>query len=130
MNTFINNLFFIDNIKIIEDVKGLIKAAMFSCSCIKIMSPTVDQLSNHFVYNNLYKLVFNKMSYSAGNTKSKMVILYEPNIISYKIENSIWKLNLIENNLDLNNIYWNNLIDTRRINWTTLKEINPFYYFL
>jgi hypothetical protein len=130
MNTFINNLFFVDNIKIIEDVKGLIKAAMFSYSCIKIMPPRVDQLSNNIVYKNEYNLIFNKMSYSAGNTKSKMVILYEPNIISYKIENSIWKLNLIENNLDLNNIYWNNLIDTRRINWTTLKEINPFYYFL
>lgn len=116
---------------IIDDVKGLMKRVMFSCSCIQIMPPRLDQLhnnNNNIVYTNEYNLLFKKMSYEASKEAFPMVILYESNIISYIIGNAIWKLNLVENNLDMNRIYWNNLINIGRCK--ALREIKPFYYFV
>jgi hypothetical protein len=133
MDVLINNLFFIDNIKIIDDIKGVIKKVMFSYSCIKIMPPTLAELNKNtdIIYTNEYNLRFRRTNSTHFGGNAKMSIsLYMPRTVSYCITNEIiLDFCIVSNKLNIKNIYWNNLINNPSL-WCVLKKIEPFFYFL
>jgi hypothetical protein len=109
------------------------KAALFSCSCIKIMPPTVAELNKNkdIIYTNEYNMSFRRTNNTHFGGNAKMSIsLYMPRTVSYCITNEITlDFCIRSNNLNINNIYWNNLINIPSL-WCVLKKIEPFFYFL
>lgn len=134
-----HNLFYISYIDIIEDVKGVIKNTLFIISCIKIMPPTLEEWkkrSSYEVYKNEFNHTFISSPCTTFGGTAKMIVNIHPAplYIGYNVEDAVVLLffintkSTLSNTLDIDRIYWNNLVSKNQLN--VHNKIHPIYYFI
>lgn len=138
MDTIIYNLFLVNNINVIEDIQSVIKDTLLSCSCIKIIPPTLKELNdNKILYNNIiFKITSAKFS---DETALMSFIMYSQPRVYYNTGISEKLIYFDIGIYDMNKMYITSIQDNcttfrqltflRNCAYENFKQIHPIYYF-
>lgn len=133
MEQVIHNIFLINNIDLLDDIQGIIKNTLLSCSCIKIIPPTLEEWGGNDSFTHC-NLTFTT-AHSKFNDDSIMSLGITNSKVYYHIGISNKLIYLCIKSLNTNNLYignktqWKSFIHFPCNYWKNFKEIIPIYYF-